>query len=286
MNKLIRTIIVGGILMAADISFNWNNAAALEMLNRGNRVLNPDKFYRGYTWLNAPTQPGLTNLESNSMSFGANFLHSLGALGQAVVNSKTPYIRQAAYSLGVYENNKDAIALGNIAYANSSWGWNSDLPWEHLTQKQQEKIPLFLMQKYKTDPNFRAVIDEGDTDKTHAYIARYLQNVGNDTDLLANSDSIQNSLAPTIQGTHVADDHAAEVAKKTYEDFISSGLDKGSEVAATLIADNQRKQREKAQQEGKPTDSWYDTYRKNPRKNNKTIEEINQETIKKFGRLI
>ena len=96
------------------------------------------------------------------------------------------------------------------------------------------------------------------------------------------------SLAPTTftQCQHVADVHAVEVAMKTYEDFISSGLDKGSEVAASLIADNQRRQREKVQQEGRPTDSWYDRYRKNPQKNNKTIEEINQETIKKFGHLI
>lgn len=266
-------------------SANWDNVAALNMLNKGQKALNPEKFDVGYTWLNAPAQPGLTNLESNSMSFGTDLLHTLGAFGQAIVNSKTPYIRQAAYSLGVDENNEDAIALGNIAYANSSWGWNSDLPWEHLTKKQQEQIPLFLMQKYKTDPNFKAIIDEGDADKTHAYISRYLQNVGEDTDLLANPDSIQNSLAPT-QGTHAADDHAAEVAKKTYEDFISPGIDRGSEVAAALIANNQKKQQEKVQQEGNLTDGWYDRYRKNPRRNNKTIEEINQETIRKFGRLI
>ena len=251
-------------------SANWNNVAALDMLNKGKSALDWQKYDEGYKWLNTPAQPGLTNLESggydsNWFDMGAVF-RGLKNTGNIIANSKDLYIKQAAYSLGTSIEDPKAQALGSLAYANSSWTEGSplndllgdDQPWSHLSQNQQNQIPLFLMGKYENDPNFKAVVDE---------------------------DSIQNSLAPT-QGTHAADDHAAEVAKKTYEDFISPGIDRGSEVAAALIADNQRKQQERVQQEGNLTDSWYDRYRKNPRKNNKTIEELNQETIRKFGRLI
>lgn len=278
-------------------SANWNNVAALDMLNRGKSALDWQKYDEGYKWLNTPAQPGLTNLESggydsNWFDMGAVF-RGLKNTGNIIANSKDLYIKQAAYSLGTSIEDPKAQALGSLAYANSSWTEGSplndllgdDQPWSHLSQNQQNQIPLFLMGKYENDPNFKAVVDEGDRDKFRAYVSRYLQGVGEDTDLLASPDSIQNSLAPT-QGTHAADDHAAEVAKKTYEDFISPGIDRGSEVAAALIADNQRKQQERVQQEGNLTDSWYDRYRKNPRKNNKTIEELNQETIRKFGRLI
>ena len=273
-------------------SANWNNAAALNMINGGITSLDWKKYDDGYRWLNAPAQSGLTNLESGGYD---NTWFDIGALprilknmGQKATNSKDLYIRQAAYNLGTSVDNPKAQALGNIAYANSSFfipNNGGKQPWSHLSQNQQNQIPLFLMNKYENDPNFKAVVDEGDRDKFRAYVSRYLQGVGEDTDLLASPDSIQNSLAPT-QGTHAADDHAAEVAKKTYEDFISPGIDKGSEVAAALIANNQRKQQERVQQEGNLTDSWYDRYRKNPRRNNKTIEEINQETIREFGRLI
>ena len=282
--------------MTSDIPYDWDNAAALDVLNRGGKALDWTKYDDGYKWLNTPAQSGLTNLESGGYD---NTWFDIGALprilkniGKRAVNSKDLYVQQAAYALHTNVDNPKAQALGSLWYANSSWA-DADLPgvarnkqpWSHLSQNQQNQIPLFLMNKYENDPNFKAVVDEGDQDKFHAYVSRYLQGVGEDTDLLANSDSIQNSLAPT-QGTHAADDHAAEVAKKTYEDFISPGIDRGSEVAASLIANNQRKQQERLQQEGNLTDSWYDRYRKNPRKNNKTIEELNQETIRKFGRLI
>ena len=290
MNKLIKTIIVGGILMAADTSFNWNNVAALDVLNRGQSAIDHTKYDLGYKWLNTPTQPGLTNLESGGYDrtwFDIGTLpHLLKNVGQLTVNDKDLYIKQAAYDLGTSVDNPKAQALGSIWYANSSWISNGGRQhWSHLSQNQQNQIPLFLMNKYENDPNFKAEVDDGDRDKFRAYVSRYLQGVGEDTDLLANTDSIQNSLAPTTQGTHVADDHAAEVAKKTYEDFISSGLDKGSEVAASLIADNQRKQREKIQQEGRPTDGWYDRYRRKPPQH-KSLEEIDQEDIKKFGRVL
>ena len=278
--------------MASDIPYDWNNAVALDVLNRGKAAIDFTKYDGGYRWLNTPAQPGLTNLESGDYD---SIWSNLGAIprlfknmGKEFANSKDLYIKQAAYDLHTSEDNPKAQALGSLWYANSSWALannGGEQPWSHLSQNQQNQIPLFLMNKYENDPNFKAVVDEGDQDKFRAYVSRYLQNVGEDTDLLANSDSIQNSLAPT-QGTHAADDHAAEVAKKTYEDFISPGIDKGSEVAAALIANNQKKQQERVQQEGNLTDSWYDRYRKNPRRNNKTIEEINQETIREFGRLI
>lgn len=278
--------------MASDIPYDWDNAAALDGLNKGKAALDWTKYDDGYRWLNTPTQSGLTNLESGGYD---NTWFDIGAIprilkntGKRAVNSKDLYIQQAAYSLHTNVNNPKAQALGSLWYANSSWDKSKNggkQPWSHLSQNQQNQIPLFLMGKYENDPNFKAVVDEGDRDKFRAYVSRYLQGVGEDTDLLASPDSIQNSLAPT-QGTHAADDHAAEVAKKTYEDFISPGIDKGSEVAASLIADNQKKQQERVQQEGNLTDSWYDRYRKNPRRNNKTIEELNQETIRKFGRLI
>lgn len=287
--------------MASDIPYDWNNVAALDVLNRGGAALDFDKYDEGYRWLNAPTQSGLTNLESGGYD---NTWFDIGALprllkniGKRMVNTKDLYVKQAAYALHTNVDNPKAQALGSLWYANSSWtDPKTDIslpdnalkdiqPWSHLSQNQQNQIPLFLMGKYENDPNFKAIVDEGDRDKFRAYVSRYLQGVGEDTDLLASPDSIQNSLAPT-QGTHAADDHAAEVAKKTYEDFISPGIDRGSEVAAALIANNQKKQQERVQQEGNLTDSWYDRYRKNPRRNNKTIEEINQETIREFGRLI
>lgn len=291
MNKLIKTIIVGGILMASDIPFNWNNAAALDILNRGKSALDWEKYDEGYRWLNTPTQSGLTNLESggyDSTWFDIGALPRLFKnMGKELANSKDLYIQQAAYNLGTSVDNPKAQALGSLAYANSSWALannGGEQPWSHLSQNQQNQIPLFLMNKYENDPNFKAVVDEGDQDKFRAYVSRYLQGVGEDTDLLASPDSIQNSLAPT-QGTHAADGHAAEVAKKTYEDFISPGIDKGSEVAAALIANNQRKQQERVQQEGNLTDSWYDRYRRRPLQH-KSLEEIDQEDIRKFGRIL
>ena len=269
--------------MASDIPYDWDNAAALDVLNRGGKALDWTKYDDGYKWLNTPAQSGLTNLESGGYD---NTWFDIGALprilkniGKRAVNSKDLYVQQAAYALHTNVDNPKAQALGSLWYANSSWA-DADLPgvarnkqpWSHLSQNQQNQIPLFLMNKYENDPNFKAVVDEGDQDKFHAYVSRYLQGVGEDTDLLANSDSIQNSLAPT-QGTHAADDHAAEVAKKTYEDFISPGIDKGSEVAAALIADNQRKQQERVQQEGNLTDSWYDRYRRRPLQH-KSLKEI------------
>ena len=281
--------------MASDIPYDWNNAAALDVLNRGGKALDWTKYDDGYRWLNTPTQPGLTNLESGGYD---NTWFDIGALprilkniGKSKVNSKDLYIQQAAYALHTNVDNPKAQALGSLWYANSSWidtnvpdEFTDKQPWSHLSQNQQNQIPLFLMGKYENDPNFKAVVDEGDRDKFRTYVSRYLQGVGEDTDLLASPDSIQNSLAPT-QGTHAADDHAAEVAKKTYEDFISPGIDKGSEVAAALIANNQKKQQERVQQEGNLTDSWYDRYRRRPLQH-KSLEEIDQEDIRKFGRIL
>lgn len=281
--------------MASDIPFDWDNAAALDVLNRGGEALDWTKYDDGYKWLNTPAQSGLTNLESGGYD---NTWFDIGALprflknaGKRMANSKDLYVQQAAYALHTNVDNPKAQALGSLWYANSSWTDNNlpdafkdNQPWSHLSQNQQNQIPLFLMNKYENDPNFKAVVDEGDRDKFRTYVSRYLQGVGEDTDLLANTDSIQNSLAPT-QGTHAADDHAAEVAKKTYEDFISPGIDKGSEVAAALIADNQRKQQERVQQEGNLTDSWYDRYRRRPLQH-KSLKEIDQEDIKKFGRIL
>lgn len=278
--------------MASDIPYDWDNAAALDGLNRGKGALDWTKYDDGYRWLNTPTQPGLTNLESG----GYDSWFDIGALprffknaGQNLVNSKDLYIRQAAYALHTNVDNPKAQALGSLWYANSSWIINpynngGEQPWSHLSQNQQNQIPLFLMGKYENDPNFKAVVDEGDQDKFRAYVSRYLQGVGEDTDLLANPDSIQNSLAPTTptQGQHAADDHAAEVAKKTYEDFISPGIDRGSEVAASLVAD--RKKANNGNKSNIP-EKWYDQYRRTPPQH-KSIEEINQETIRKFGRLI
>lgn len=278
--------------MASDIPYDWNNAVALDVLNRGKSALDWTKYDEGYRWLNTPTQPGLTNLESGG--YDDNTWFDLGAVfralkntGKRAVNNKDLYIQQAAYDLHTNVDNPKAQALGSLWYANSSWDKSKnggEQPWSHLSQNQQNQIPLFLMNKYENDPNFKAVVDEGDRDKFRAYVSRYLQGVGEDTDLLANTDSIQNSLAPT-QGTHAADDHAAEVAKKTYEDFISPGIDRGSEVAASLIANNQRKQQERVQQEGNLTDSWYDRYRRRPLQH-KSLEEIDQEDIRKFGRIL
>ena len=277
--------------MASDIPYDWNNVAALDGLNRGGNALSMTKYDNGYRWLNTPIQPGLTNLESGDYD---SIWSNLGAIprlfiniGKRAINSKDQYIQQAAYALHTNVDNPKAQALGSLWYANSSWVSyknGGEQPWSHLSQNQQNQIPLFLMNKYENDPNFKAVVDEGDRDKFRTYVSRYLQGVGEDTDLLANPDSIQNSLAPT-QGTHAADDHAAEVAKKTYEDFISPGIDKGSEVAASLIADNRKKQQEKVQQEGNLTDSWYDRYRRRPLQH-KSLEEIDQEDIRKFGRIL
>lgn len=275
--------------MASDIPYDWNNAAALDVLNRGGEALTFDKFDDGYRWLNTPTQPGLTNLESGGYD---STWFDIGALprllkdtGKRMVNSKDPYIQQAAYALHTNVDNPKAQALGSLWYANSSWAdtyvSRGKQPWSHLSQNQQNQIPLFLMNKYENDPNFKAVVDEGDQDKFRAYVSRYLQGVGEDTDLLASPDSIQNSLAPT-QGTHAVDDHAAEVAKKTYEDFISPGIDRGSAVAASLIAD--RKKANNGTKSNIP-EKWYDQYRRTPLQH-KSLEEINQETIREFGRLI
>lgn len=274
--------------MASDIPYDWNNAAALDVLNRGKAAIDFTKYDGGYRWLNTPAQPGLTNLESGDYD---SIWSNLGAIprlfenmGKEFANSKDLYIKQAAYDLHTSEDNPKAQALGSLWYANSSWALannGGEQPWSHLSQNQQNQIPLFLMNKYENDPNFKAVVDEGDQDKFRAYVSRYLQNVGEDTDLLASPDSIQNSLAPT-QGTHAADDHAAEVAKKTYEDFISPGIDKGSAVAASLIAD--RKKANNGTKSNIP-EKWYDQYRRTPLQH-KSLEEINQETIRKFGRLI
>ena len=274
--------------MASDIPYNWNNTAALDMINKGITSLDWKKYDDGYRWLNAPTQSGLTNLESggyDSTWFDIGALpRILKNMGQKATNSKDLYIRQAAYSLGTSVDNPKAQALGNLAYANSSFfipNNGGEQPWSHLSQNQQNQIPLFLMGKYENDPNFKAVVDEGDQDKFRAYVSRYLQGVGEDTDLLASPDSIQNSLAPT-QGTHAADDHAAEVAKKTYEDFISPGIDRGSAVAASLIAD--RKKANNGNKSNIP-EKWYDQYRRTPPQH-KSLEEIDQEDIKKFGRVL
>lgn len=274
--------------MASDIPYDWDNAAALDVLNRGKAALDWTKYDDGYRWLNAPTQSGLTNLESGGYD---NTWFDIGAIprilkntGKRAVNSKDLYIQQAAYTLHTNVNNPKAQALGSLWYANSSWDKSKnggEQPWSHLSQNQQNQIPLFLMGKYENDPNFKAIVDEGDRDKFRAYVSRYLQGVGEDTDLLASPDSIQNPLAPT-QGTHAADDHAAEVAKKTYEDFISPGIDKGSAVAASLIAD--RKKANNGNKSNIP-EKWYDQYRRTPLQH-KSLEEINQETIRKFGRLI
>lgn len=274
--------------MASDIPYDWDNAAALDGLNRGKAALDWTKYDDGYRWLNAPTQSGLTNLESGGYD---NTWFDIGAIprilkntGKRAVNSKDLYIQQAAYALHTNVDNPKAQALGSLWYANSSWDKSKnggEQPWSHLSQNQQNQIPLFLMGKYENDPNFKAVVDEGDRDKFRAYVSRYLQGVGEDTDLLASPDSIQNSLAPT-QGTHAADDHAAEVAKKTYEDFISPGIDRGSAVAASLIAD--RKKTNNGNKSNIP-EKWYDQYRRTPPQH-KSIEEINQETIREFGRLI
>lgn len=274
--------------MASDIPYDWDNAAALDGLNRGKAALDWTKYDDGYRWLNAPTQSGLTNLESGGYD---NTWFDIGAIprilkntGKRAVNSKDLYIQQAAYALHTNVDNPKAQVLGSLWYANSSWDKSKnggEQPWSHLSQNQQNQIPLFLMGKYENDPNFKAVVDEGDRDKFRAYVSRYLQGVGEDTDLLASPDSIQNSLAPT-QGTHAADDHAAEVAKKTYEDFISPGIDRGSAVAASLIAD--RKKANNGNKSNIP-EKWYDQYRRTPPQH-KSIEEINQETIREFGRLI
>lgn len=278
--------------MASDIPYDWNNVAALDVLNRGAEALNFDKYDEGYRWLNTPTQSGLTNLESGGYD---NTWFDIGALprllkdtGKLMVNAKDLYVKQAAYALHTNVDNPKAQALGSLWYANSSWtdtnmpnAFKDSQPWSHLSQNQQNQIPLFLMNKYENDPNFKAVVDEGDRDKFRAYVSRYLQGVGEDTDLLASPDSIQNSLAPT-QGTHAADDHAAEVAKKTYEDFISPGIDRGSAVAASLIAD--RKKTNNGNKSNIP-EKWYDQYRRTPPQH-KSLEEINQETIREFGRLI
>lgn len=274
--------------MASDIPYNWNNVAALDMINKGITSLDWKKYDDGYRWLNAPTQSGLTNLESGGYD---STWFDIGAIprilknfGQKATNSRDLYIRQAAYSLGTSVDNPKAQALGNLAYANSSLfvpNNGGEQPWSHLSQNQQNQIPLFLMDKYENDPNFKAVVDEGDQDKFRTYVSRYLQGVGEDTDLLASPDSIQNSLAPT-QGTHAADDHAAEVAKKTYEDFISPGIDRGSAVAASLIAD--RKKANNGNKSNIP-EKWYDQYRRTPPQH-KSLEEIDQEDIKKFGRVL
>jgi hypothetical protein len=50
--------------MASDIPYDWDNAAALDVLNRGGKALNWTKYSDGYKWLNTPAQSGLTNLES------------------------------------------------------------------------------------------------------------------------------------------------------------------------------------------------------------------------------
>ena len=282
--------------MTSDIPYDWDNAAALDVLNRGGKALDWTKYDDGYRWLNTPTQSGLTNLESGGYD---STWFDIGALprllkdtGKRMVNAKDLYVKQAAYTLHTNVDNPKAQALGSLWYANSFWtdtnlpdALKDSQPWSHLSQNQQNQIPLFLMGKYENDPNFKAVVDEGDRDKFRAYVSRYLQGVGEDTDLLASPDSIQNSLAPTTQGTHAADDHAAEVAKKTYEDFISPGIDRGSEVAASLIANNQKKQQERVQQEGNLTDSWYDRYRRKPLQH-KSLKEIDQEDIKKFGRIL
>lgn len=274
--------------MASDIPYDWDNAAALDGLNKGKAALDWTKYDDGYRWLNAPTQSGLTNLESGGYD---NTWFDIGAIprilkntGKRAVNSKDLYIQQAAYALHTNVDNPKAQALGSLWYANSSWDKSKnggEQPWSHLSQNQQNQIPLFLMNKYENDLNFKAVVDEGDRDKFRAYVSRYLQGVGEDTDLLASPDSIQNSLAPT-QGTHAADDHAAEVAKKTYEDFISPGIDRGSAIAASLIAD--RKKANNGNKSNIP-EKWYDQYRRTPPQH-KSIEEINQETIREFGRLI
>lgn len=274
--------------MASDIPYDWDNAAALDGLNKGKAALDWTKYDDGYRWLNAPTQSGLTNLESGGYD---STWFDIGAIprilkntGKRAVNSKDLYIQQAAYTLHTNVDNPKAQALGSLWYANSSWDKSKnggEQPWSHLSQNQQNQIPLFLMSKYENDPNFKAIVDEGDRDKFRAYVSRYLQGIGEDTDLLASPDSIQNSLAPT-QGTHAADDHAAEVAKKTYEDFISPGIDKGSAVAASLIAD--RKKANNGNKSNIP-EKWYDQYRRTPPQH-KSLEEINQETIRKFGRLI
>lgn len=278
--------------MASDIPYDWDNAAALDVLNRGGEALDWTKYDDGYKWLNTPTQSGLTNLESGGYD---NTWFDIGALprilkntGKRVVNNKDLYIQQAAYALHTNVDNPKAQALGSLWYANSSWtdtnlpdAFKDSQPWSHLSQNQQNQIPLFLMNKYENDLNFKAVVDEGDRDKFRAYVSRYLQGVGEDTDLLASPDSIQNSLAPT-QGTHAADDHAAEVAKKTYEDFISPGIDRGSAVAASLIAD--RKKANNGNKSNIP-EKWYDQYRRTPLQH-KSLEEIDQEDIRKFGRIL
>lgn len=274
--------------MASDIPYDWDNAAALDGLNKGKAALDWTKYDDGYRWLNAPTQSGLTNLESGGYD---NTWFDIGAIprilkntGKRAVNSKDLYIQQAAYALHTNVDNPKAQALGSLWYANSSWDKSKnggEQPWSHLSQNQQNQIPLFLMNKYENDLNFKAVVDEGDRDKFRAYVSRYLQGVGEDTDLLASPDSIQNSLAPT-QGTHAADDHAAEVAKKTYEDFISPGIDRGSAVAASLIAD--RKKANNGNKSNIP-EKWYDQYRRTPLQH-KSLEEIDQEDIRKFGRIL
>lgn len=275
--------------MASDIPYDWDNAAALDGLNKGKAALDWTKYDDGYRWLNAPTQSGLTNLESGGYD---NTWFDIGAIprilkntGKRAVNSKDLYIQQAAYTLHTNVDNPKAQALGSLWYANSSWDKSKnggEQPWSHLSQNQQNQIPLFLMNKYENDLNFKSVVDEGDRDKFRAYVSRYLQGVGEDTDLLASPDSIQNSLAPTTQGTHAADDHAAEVAKKTYEDFISPGIDRGSAVAASLIAD--RKKANNGNKSNIP-EKWYDQYRRTPLQH-KSLEEIDQEDIKKFGRIL
>ena len=66
--------------MASDIPYDWDNAAALDVLNRGGKALDWTKYDDGYKWLNTPAQPGLTHLESgdyNSIWSNLGAIHRL-----------------------------------------------------------------------------------------------------------------------------------------------------------------------------------------------------------------
>ena len=81
--------------MASDIPYDWNNAVALDVLNRGKAAIDFTKYDGGYRWLNTPAQPGLTNLESGAYN---SLWSNLGDLtrffthmGKELANSKNLY---------------------------------------------------------------------------------------------------------------------------------------------------------------------------------------------------